>query len=85
MRQPLKLLFKPPATLGRWRLTGRLNQPRPSYGVVPCCEWINDEDGDRIWMLPTLMPVLAAEPGSRTDAQGLTAPIALRPGSSPPE
>jgi len=57
MRQPLKLHFKPPASPGRWRLTGRFNQPRPSYGVMPNCEWINDEDGDQIWLSPSLIPI----------------------------
>ena len=57
MRQPLQLHFKPPASPGRWRLTGRFNQPRPSYGVVPYCEWINDEDGDQIWLSPSLIPI----------------------------
>ena len=30
-------------------MTGRLNSPHPSFGVVPSCEWIND-DGDRLWL-----------------------------------
>jgi hypothetical protein len=32
-------------------MTGRINWPCPhqSYGVVPNCEWVNDE-GVRIWL-----------------------------------
>jgi hypothetical protein len=30
-------------------MTGRFNWPCPHYGIVPNCEWVNNE-GVRIWL-----------------------------------
>jgi hypothetical protein len=49
VRPPLRLRFEPPADPSAWHMTGRFNWPCPHYGIVPNCEWANDE-GMRIWL-----------------------------------
>ena len=49
VRPPLRLRFEPPADPSAWHMTGRFNWPGPHYGIVPNCEWVNDE-GMRIWL-----------------------------------
>jgi hypothetical protein len=50
VRRPLRIQFEPPADLGIWRLTGRINWPSPNQGYgVPIGEWTNDK-GTRIWL-----------------------------------
>ena len=59
VRPPRLLRFDPPADPSAWHMTGRFNWPCPHYGIVPNCEWANDE-GMRIW-LPAQHKDLAAE------------------------
>ena len=49
VRLPLRLNFEPPADPSAWHMTGRFNWPCPHYGIVPNCEWANDE-GMQIWL-----------------------------------
>ena len=61
VRRPLRIQFEPPADPSAWHMTGRFNWPCPhqSFGIVPSCEWANDE-GMRIW-LPAQHKDLVAE------------------------
>jgi hypothetical protein len=49
-RWPLQFRFEPPAWPGSWRLTGRFHRPSLGYDAVPCCEWVDDEIGAKIWL-----------------------------------
>ena len=51
VRRPLQIAFEPPADRSNWRMTGKINWPRPhqSYDIGPTCEWTSDE-GTRIWL-----------------------------------
>jgi hypothetical protein len=51
VRRPVRIHFGPPADPTRWRLTGRINwhSQHQDYGIVPTCEWANNE-GLRIWL-----------------------------------
>jgi hypothetical protein len=67
VRRPLRIHFEPPADPSAWHMTGRINWPCPhqNYGIVPTCEWANDE-GMRIW-LPAQHKDLVAEFTYRTE------------------
>jgi hypothetical protein len=69
VRRPLRIQFEPPAGPTAWRMTGRFNWPCPpqNYGIVPTCEWANDE-GLRIW-LPAQHKDLVAEFSYRVEGR----------------
>ena len=76
VRPPLRLRFEPPADPGAWHMTGRFNWPDPhlSFGIVPNCEWVNNE-GVRIW-LPAQYKDLVTE--FTYQAEGRWKELALR-------